>query len=148
MWCRSIASGAIALNQVLPDDIWMWLVPPEKAPNKPEYVTLTFEEGIPVELNGKKMSLDNLIPTLNVLAGKNGIGRIDVFEDGMMDLKSREIYEAPAAQLILKVKADLEGQCLMKDERMFKKMVDSKWAYMVYSASWFHPLKADLDAFI
>lgn len=148
MWCRSIASGAISLNQVLPDDIWMWLVPPEKASNKPEFVTLTFEEGLPVELNGKKMPLEKLIPQLNIIAGRNGIGRIDIFEDGIMDLKSREIYEAPAAQLILKIKMDLEGQCLMKDERMFKKMVDSQWSYLVYGANWFHPLKADLDAFV
>ena len=148
MWCRSIASGAIDLNQPLPDDIWMWLTPPEKAPTTPEQVELTFEAGVPVALNGQKMKLGELIPRLNTIAGRHGIGLIDVFEDGIMDLKSREIYEAPAAQVILKVKKDLEGACLTKDERQFKKIVDAKWAYLVYHGEWFHPLKKDLDAFI
>lgn len=148
MWCRSIASGAISLNQKLPDDIWMWLTVPEKAPDKHESVSLTFEQGIPVAVNGKEMPLKELVPLLNEVAGRNGIGRIDIFEDGIMDLKSREIYEAPAAKLILKVKKDLEGQCLSKDERQFKKLIDDKWASMVYHGEWFHPLKKDLDAFI
>ncbi|MGE5558864.1 MAG: argininosuccinate synthase [Bacillota bacterium] len=148
MWCRSIASGAIDLNQELPDDIWMWLTVPEKAPEKPEFVELTFKEGIPVAINGKEMPLAEIVPMLNTIAGRNGIGLIDVFEDGIMDLKSREIYEAPAAHLILKVKLDLEGACLTKEERQFKKMIDAKWAYMVYHGEWFHPLKEDLDAFI
>ena len=148
MWCRSIASGAVDLNQQIPDDIWMWLTPPEKAPDKAEFVELTFEEGVPVALNGQRMKLGELIPALNVIAGRNGIGLIDIFEDGIMDLKSREIYEAPAAHVILKVKQDLEGACLTKEERQFKKIVDAKWAYMVYHGEWFHPLKEDLDAFI
>jgi argininosuccinate synthase len=148
MWCRSIASGAIDLNQELPPDIWMWLTVPEKAPDKPEFVELSFAEGIPAAVNGKKMKLAEIITLLNTLAGRNGIGFIDIFEDGIMDLKSREIYEAPAAHLILTVKRDLEGACLSKEERQFKKMVDAKWAYMVYHGEWFHPLKEDLDAFI
>ena len=148
MWCRSIASGAVDLNQPIPDHIWMWLTPPEKAPDQPEMVTLTFEEGVPVALNGQPMKLGELIPRLNTIAGRNGIGLIDIFEDGIMDLKSREIYEAPAAHVILKVKQDLEGACLTKDERQFKKIVDAKWAYLVYHGAWFHPLKKDLDAFI
>jgi len=71
-----------------------------------------------------------------------------LFEDGIMDLKSREIYEAPAAHVILKLHRDLEQQCLPKEEIQFKKMVDAKWAYMVYHGEWYHPLKEDLDAFI
>ncbi|MBN1797273.1 MAG: argininosuccinate synthase [Spirochaetales bacterium] len=148
MWCRSIASGAVDLNQELPPDIWMWLTVPENAPDKPDFVELTFERGVPVAVDGKKMKLAELVPHLNKVAGRNGIGFIDVFEDGIMDLKSREIYEAPAAYLILKVKKDLEGACLTKEERHFKAIVDAKWAYMVYHGEWFHPLKADLDAFI
>ena len=148
MWCRSIASGAVDLNQAIPDHIWMWLTPPEKAPDRPEMVELTFVEGVPVALNGQPMKLGELIPALNTIAGRNGIGLIDIFEDGIMDLKSREIYEAPAAQVILKVKQDLEGACLTKEERQFKKMIDAKWAYLVYHGEWFHPLKKDLDAFI
>ncbi len=148
MWCRSIASGAIDLNQELPDDIWQWLVPPRKANDKGETVTLRYVEGIPVELNGKETPLDELIAALNVIAGRNGVGYIDMFEDGIMDLKSREIYEAPAAHVILKLHRDLEQQCLPKEEIQFKKIVDARWAYMVYHGEWYHPLKADLDAFI
>ncbi len=148
MWCRSIASGAIALNQKLPDDIWMWLVPPPLASDGGEEVEVTFKEGIPVEVNGKKMELSRLVSHLNTVGGRNGIGKIDIFEDGIMDMKSREIYEAPAAKIILSLKRDLEGQCLTKAEREFKSIVDAKWAYMVYHGEWFHPLKAELDAFI
>ena len=123
MWCRSIASGAVGLNQEIPDHVWMWLVPPE-------------------------MRLDDLIAELNVRAGRNGIGLIDMFEDGIMSLKSREIYEAPAAHVVLKCKLDCEGSCLTKEERMFKATVDRQWAYMTYHGEWFHPLHRALDAFV
>ncbi|MFH1707601.1 MAG: argininosuccinate synthase [Planctomycetota bacterium] len=148
MWCRSIASGAVDLNQELPADIWQWLVPPRQASEKGETVALRFVEGLPVALNGREMPLDELIIALNAIAGRNGIGYIDMFEDGIMDLKSREIYEAPAAHVILKLHRDLEQQCLPKEEIQFKKTIDAKWAYMVYHGEWYHPLKNDLDAFI
>jgi argininosuccinate synthase len=148
MWCRSIASGAIDLNQPLPDDIWMWLVPPEKAQDKPEEVAIAFEAGVPVALNDEAMPLGSLIPALNEIGGRNGIGKIDMFEDGIMDLKSREIYEAPAAHIILKLHRDLEAQCLSKEEIQFKKGIEHRWAYMTYHGQWYHPLKSHLDAFI
>jgi len=148
LWCRSIASGAIDLDQELPDDIWLWLTVPEKAPDEPAFVELTFEGGLPVKLNGKGMKLDELIEELNLVAGANGVGRIDMFEDGIMDLKSREIYEAPAAHVILKVHRDLEAFCLMKDELEFKKTVDAKWAYMMYHGEAYRPLRYELEAFI
>ncbi|MBE3095609.1 MAG: argininosuccinate synthase [Planctomycetes bacterium] len=148
LWCRSIASGAIGLDQELPEDIWVWLKVPQKAPDKTEVVSITFEEGIPTKLGGKKMPLDKLIMDLNVVAGRSGIGYIDMFEDGIMDLKSREIYEAPAAHVILKLHHDLEQWCLTKDELEFKAIVDRKWAYLTYHGMWFHPLKAELDAFV
>ena len=148
MWCRSIASGAIGLNQELPDDIWMWYCPPEDAPDKPEIIEITFQDGIPVGLNKRNKTLAQLIAELNVLGGRNGIGKIDMFEDGIMDLKSREIYEAPAATIILKLHRDLEQFCLTKDEVQFKKMVEQKWAYLVYHGFAYHPLRAALDAFL
>lgn len=148
MWCRSIASGAIDLNQELPDDIWMWLVVPEKAADRAEYVDIEFEAGVPVALGGKRIGLGELIPALNVIAGRNGVGRIDMFEDGIMDLKSREIYEAPAAHVIIKLHRDLEQACLTKEEIQFKKIVDAKWAYMTYHGEWYHPLHDALDAFV
>jgi argininosuccinate synthase len=148
MWCRSIASGAIDLNQPLPDDIWLWYRPPEKAPNQPALLTLEFEKGIPIKLNGKRKPLGEIIPELNEIGGKHAIGKIDMFEDGIMDLKSREIYEAPGATLILKLHRDLEQFCLTKDEIQFKKGVDQKWAYLIYHGMAYHPLRIDLDAFI
>jgi len=148
MWCRSIASGAIDLNQPLPDNIWMWLVPPQKAPKRPTQLTIEFQAGVPVRLNGLKRTLDGLIADLNVIAGRNGIGLIDMFEDGIMDLKSREIYEAPAAKVILTLHRDLEQWCLTKDQVQFKRGVDQKWAYMMYHGEAFQPLRYDLEAFI
>ncbi len=148
MWCRSIASGGIDLTTELPDDIWMWLVPPHKAPDTPTRLTLTWENGLPVALNGEKLTLDTIIEQLNVIAGANGIGNIDLFEDGIMGLKSREIYEAPAATLLLKLHRDLEQFCLTKEEIQLKRPLEAQWAKMVYHGEWFHPLKEALDAFI
>jgi len=148
LWCRSIASGAIDLDQVIPDEIWMWYVPPAKAQDKAESVTIEFVEGLPVKLDSKQLPLDDLICELNTIAGRNGIGFIDMFEDGIMSLKSREIYEAPAAHVILKLHRDLEAQCLTKEEIHFKKVVDSRWAFMTYHGEWYHPLKNALDAFV
>jgi argininosuccinate synthase len=148
MWCRSIASGAIDLNQPLPDNIWMWYWPIEKSPDQPSFVTLEFEKGIPTKLNGKRRSLGEIIPALNTIGGVHSIGKIDIFEDGIMDLKSREIYEAPAATVLLKLHRDLEQFCLTKDEIQFKKGIDQKWAYLIYHGMAYHPLRYDLDAFI
>jgi argininosuccinate synthase len=148
MWCRSIASGAIDLNQPLPDNIWMWYWPIEKGPDEPSFITLEFERGIPTKLNGKRKPLGEIIPVLNTIGGVHSIGKIDIFEDGIMDLKSREIYEAPAATIILKLHRDLEQFCLTKDEIQFKKEIDQKWAYLIYHGMAYHPLRYDLDAFI
>ncbi len=148
MWCRSIASGAIKLDQELPDHVWTWCLPPSKAAKEPAEITLTFEGGLPVALDGKRMPLAELVPALNVLGGAHEIGRLDMIEDGIMNLKSREIYEAPAATIVLKAHRDLEQLCLTKDEIEFKKIVEHQWAHMVYHGEWFHPLKGALDAFV
>ncbi len=148
MWCRSIASGGIDLSTELPDSIWMWLAPPAKAPDTPTTITLQWQNGLPVALNGEKLPLDSIIEQLNAIGGANGIGKIDLFEDGIMGLKSREIYEAPAATILLKVHRDLEQFCLTKDEIQLKRQMDAHWARMVYHGEWFHPLKNAIDAFI
>jgi len=148
MWCRSIASGAIKLDMEVPDHVWMWLKTGDKAATEPSDITLTFEGGLPVALDGKRMPLAELVPALNVLGGRHEIGRIDMIEDGIMNLKSREIYEAPGAAIILKAHRDLEQLTLTKDEVEFKKLVEHQWAHMVYHGEWFHPLKGALDAFV
>lgn len=148
LWCRSIASGGITLDTELPDDIWLWYVPPMHAPDVPVTLSVSFEAGLPVALNGQRMDLFDIIAVLNEIGGANGIGRIDTIEDGIMDLKSREIYEAPAAQILLALHRDLESLTLTRDEIAFKRIVDARWAELVFGAAWFAPLKADLDAFI
>ncbi len=148
MWCRSIASGGIDLNTELPDSIWMWLTPPKKAPDRPTTLTLIWQNGLPVALNGKQLPLDQIIEQLNIIGGANGIGKIDLFEDGIMGMKSREIYEAPAASILLKLHRDLEQFCLTKEEIQVKRQLDAQWANLVYHGEWFHPLKEAIDAFI
>ena len=148
MWCRSIASGGIGLDTVLPDSICMWLTPPAKAPNTPTTLTITWQNGLPIALDGKELPLDTIIEQLNVVGGANGIGKIDIFEDGIMGLKSREIYEAPAAAILLKVHRDLEKYCLTKEEVQIKRQLDAQWSQMVYHGEWFHPLKNAIDAFV
>ncbi len=148
LWCRSIASGGIGLDTEIPDEVWMWYVPPAKAAESPTTVTLTFEKGLPVALDGQKMALPDLISKLNEVGGANGIGKIDIFEDGIMDLKSREIYEAPGAHIILAVHKDIESATLTKQQRKFKTMVDDQWGTLVYHGEWYQPLKNDLDAFV
>jgi argininosuccinate synthase len=148
MWCRSIASGGIDLTTELPDSIWMWLTPPANAPDKPTTITLGWHNGLPVALNGTPLPLDQIIEQLNIIGGTNGIGKIDLFEDGIMGMKSREIYEAPAATILLKVHRDLEQFCLTKEEIQVKRQLDAQWASLVYHGEWFHPLKEAIDAFI
>ncbi len=148
MWCRSIGSGEVDnLKMRIAQEDYMWYVFPENAPDEPTVVEIEFENGIPVKADGKT-GLADIINYLNDIGGKNGIGKIDMFEDGMIGLKSREAYEAPAAEIILKLHKDLEQLCLTKEEIQFKDMIDAKWAYMVYHGAWFHPLKSNLDAFI
>jgi argininosuccinate synthase len=148
MWCRSIASGGIDLTTELPDSIWMWLTPPIKAPDNPITLTLSWQNGLPMALNGKQLPLDQIIEQLNIIGGANGIGKIDLFEDGIMGMKSREIYEAPAATILLKLHRDLEQFCLTKEEIQLKRQLDAQWANLVYHGEWFHPLKDAIDAFI
>lgn len=148
LWCRSIASGGIGLDTELPDDIWMWLVPPATASDEPTTLTLTFEGGLPTKIDDQALPLPELIDQLNQIAGQNGIGKIDIFEDGIMDLKSREIYEAPGAKVILAVHKDIEAATLTKQQLVFKKSVDTQWSSLVYHGEWFQPLKSDLDAFV
>lgn len=148
MWCRSLASGAIGLNQPIPENAWLWWKSPANVATTPTQVSVSFEQGVPVALDGVPSSLPEIVSKLNAVAGSHGIGKIDIFEDGIMGLKSRELYEAPAAALIIKLHHDLEQFCLTKEELDYKAGVDQKWGYLVYHGSWFSPLKDALDAFI
>jgi argininosuccinate synthase len=148
LWCRSLASGAIGLNQPIPEHAWLWWKPPAKAKSTPTQVSVTFAHGVPVAIDGVETPLPEIVAKLNVIAGSHGIGKIDIFEDGIMGLKSRELYEAPGATVLLKLHHDLEQFCLTKEELDYKAGVDQKWAYLVYHGAWYSPLKEALDAFI
>ncbi|OPY47794.1 MAG: argininosuccinate synthase [Methanoregulaceae archaeon PtaU1.Bin222] len=148
-WSRSIEGGRLedpAFHP--PEEIYLWTVSPEKAPAKPEKITLTFDNGVPVALNKKKLSGYDLIQKLNVLAGKHGIGRNDMIEDRILGLKARENYEHPAATVILAAHRDLEGLTLTRQELVFKRMVDDKWSELAYKGLVYEPLYHALNAFI
>ena len=122
-----------------PEDSKEWTVPPEKAPDKPEYVTINFEEGIPVGLNGEKMNGVELIRTLHKLGCKHGVGRIEHMEDRAIGLKSRETYEVPAALILIKAHKDLEKYTCTKHENSFKTIVDQRWTELAYEGLWVDP---------
>ncbi len=148
-WSRSIEGGRLEDPAVHPpEEIYVWTVSPEKAPAKPEKITLTFSGGVPVAINGKKLSGYDLIQKLNILAGKHGIGRNDMIEDRILGLKARENYEHPAATVILTAHRDLESLVLTRQELAFKRRVDDKWSELAYEGLVYEPLYAALNAFI
>jgi argininosuccinate synthase len=149
LWGRSIECGVLDDPMVEPpEEVFRWTTSPEKTPNEPEYITITFSKGVPVAINGDKMDKVQLIRTLNYIAGKHGIGRIDHIEDRVVGLKSREVYECPAAITLIEAHKDLEKMVLTKRELMFKELVDSMWTELVYGGLWVEPLRKDLEVFI
>jgi argininosuccinate synthase len=130
---------------VPPEEIFKWTVITKK---EPETIEILFERGVPIAFNEKKMDGVNLISRLNDVAGSHGVGRIDMIEDRILGLKAREIYECPAAVVILLAHKDLERLVLSREELKFKEFVDLKWGELVYRGLWNEPLKADLDALI
>lgn len=149
IWGRSIECGVIEdAWQEPPEDAFEWTTSPLKAPERPEFVEIGFEKGIPVSLNGKRMNGVDLVTKLNALAGKHGVGRIDHVEDRLVGIKSREIYECPGAITLITAHKDLEKLVLPKDVLKFKAEVDQKYAELAYDGLWFSTLKACFDAFI
>jgi len=149
LWSRSIEGGLLEDPAYHPpEEIYSWTVAREKGPDKPEDITLDFLKGVPVAMNGEAMSGMDLITTLNTKAGKHGIGRSNMVEDRILGLKAREIYEHPAATVILAAHADLEQLTLTRQELAFKKTVDEKWSELAYMGLVHEPLFHDLSAFI
>lgn len=149
LWGRSIEGGRLEEpNFAPPEEIFQWTKSSETAKSEKTSLVVSFVEGVPVAINGEKMSPANLVMSLNSIAGENGIGRIDVMEDRMLGLKVRENYECPAATVLLKAHGALEALVLTRDELRFKKLVDLEWSRMAYEGLWFDPLKTDLEAFI
>ena len=149
VWGRAIECGLLEdASQEPPEDAFEWTVSPEKAPNTPEYVTIKFEAGVPVAVNKEKLKPLALIEMLNKTAGKHGVGRIDHIEDRLVGIKSREVYECPAATVLLEAHKDLEKMVLTRHEVLFKQHIDAEWAYLAYVGLWMDPLREDIDAFI
>lgn len=149
LWGRSIECGPIEdPSAEPPEDAFEWTVDPVKAPDAPECITIGFKDGVPVEVNGESMDSLSLIRYLNSVAGRHGVGRIDHIEDRLVGIKSREVYECPAAVTIIEAHRDLEKMVLTRNELMFKQVVEQWWAYLVYTGLWVEPLRLDLEAFI
>jgi len=148
LWGRAIEGGDMedAFSEP-PDDAFIW-VKTKNLPEKPQYLEIKFENGIPVVVDGKRMKPIELIKYINKKAGANGVGIVDHIEDRVVGIKSREVYETPGASCIIEAHTDLEKMVLTKHELKFKTMVDAEWSWLAYSGLWQDPLKTDLDMFI
>ncbi len=148
LWGKSTECGILERpEEQPPEEVFTFTTLPEKAPDKPEFVELAFEQGIPVAVNSEKMQLHELIMKLNGIAAKHGVGVFDHMEDRIVGLKSREVYECPAAECILKAHKDLEKTVCTIHENTFKPAIDGKWAFMAYAGLWYDPLMDALNAF-
>lgn len=123
-------------------------VTPEKAPDEGEYISLSFEKGVPVALNGKEMKASDIIKELNALGGKHGIGIVDIVENRVVGMKSRGVYETPGGTILMEAHAQLEELILDRDTMAYKKNIGAKFADIVYEGKWFTPLREALQAFI
>ena len=149
LWGRSIECGVLEDPWVEPPaDVFIWTSSPNDAPDKPGYVEIGFEQGIPVTVDGRKMDGVSLIQRLHELAGKHGVGRIDHLENRLVGIKSREIYEAPAATVLLQAHQALEAMTLSKEQLRFKQKVAVEYADLIYNGLWFSSLHQDLAAYI
>ena len=123
-------------------------VTPEKAPDEGEYVTMTFEEGVPKTINGKEMKVSDIIRELNALGGKHGIGIVDIVENRVVGMKSRGVYETPGGTILMEAHDQLEELCLDRETMETKKKLGSQLAQVVYEGKWFTPLSEALQAFV
>ncbi len=130
-----------------PADVFVYTADPLAA-REPDEVTITFTDGVPTALDGRPLALPELIAELNIRAGAHGVGRIDLIEDRLVGIKSREIYECPAAITLLTAHRDLEDLTVERELARFKRGVDQRWSEMVYDGLWYSPLKLALDGFI
>jgi argininosuccinate synthase len=149
LWGIAIECGVLEDPTVAPpEDAYLITIDPKKAPDTPELVTIQFEKGIPVALNGKKVGGVELVSTLNKIGGAHGVGRMDLIENRVVGIKSREVYEAPAAVILHKAHLELEKLILDKDTLRYKADVSNKYANLIYDGLWFSPLFDALTAFV
>ncbi len=130
------------------DDMFLYTVSPEKAPDQPEIVTIDFENGVPVAINGQGYDPVSLIFKLNEIGGKHGVGRIDIVENRLVGMKSRGVYETPGGTILYEAHHALETITLDRDTLHYKQMMAGRYAELVYNGQWFTPLKKAMDAFV
>ncbi len=149
LWGRSIECGVLEDPWVEPpEEVFSWTKSLDAAPDAPGYLEIGFESGIPVAFDGQKMDGVSLIRRLNEIAGEHGVGRIDHLESRLVGIKSREIYEAPAAVVLLKAHLALESLTLSRDQMRFKQRVAQEYADLIYNGLWFTALRRDLAAYV
>ncbi len=149
LWGKSIECGVLEDPWTEPpEDVWVWTKSPAKAPARPIYIDIGFEKGIPVSLDGEELDGVTLVHHLNEIAGGHGIGRVDHIENRLVGIKSRELYEAPAAMVIIQAHQALEAMTLSKDQLRFKQKVAIEIADIIYNGLWFGALNRDLSAYI
>ncbi len=149
LWGRSIECGVLEDPWIEPpEEVFTWTKPVRETPDEPSYVEIGFDTGIPVSLNGKELDGVSLIQQLNQLAGEYGVGRIDHLENRLVGIKSREVYEAPAATVLLKAHQALEAMTLSRSQLRFKEKVATEYADLIYNGLWFSALRDDIAAYV
>jgi argininosuccinate synthase len=149
IWGRSIECGVLEDPWVEPpEETFAWTRSPSEAPDMPDYVEIRFDKGIPVNINGQDLDGVSLTQRLNELAGRHGVGRVDHVENRLVGIKSREIYEAPAALVLLQAHQALEAMTLAKDQLRFNQKVAQEYADLIYNGLWFTSLHQDLAAYV
>lgn len=149
LWGRAIECGVLENPWTEPpDDVFTWTQSPAQAPDKARYLEIEFKQGIPVSLDGEEMAGLALIEQLNEIGGRHGIGRVDHIENRVVGIKSREIYEVPAAMILLQAHQALEMMTLSREQLRFKEKVAIEYADLIYNGLWFSQLNRDLSAYI
>jgi argininosuccinate synthase len=149
LWGRSSEGRWIEdLSRAPEDDVFSLVTRPEEAPDEPEVVTVEFERGLPVALDGGRLGLVELIERAAAIGARHGVGIVDHIEDRIVGLKVRDIYEVPAAAILLLAHAELEKLVGTIHQNQMKPGLDQKWAYLVYAGLWWEPLREDLDAYM
>ncbi|HEY1690452.1 MAG TPA: argininosuccinate synthase [Solirubrobacteraceae bacterium] len=149
LWGRSSEGRWIEdLDHAPEDDVFQLVTRPEQAPDEPQTLTLDFERGLPVALDGQRMELVELLEAVAEIGARHGVGIVDHIEDRIVGLKVRDIYEVPAAAIVLPAHEELERLVGTIHQNRFKPQLDSQWAYLVYAGLWWEPLRGDLDAYM
>lgn len=149
LWGRSCECGVLEDPWTEPpEEAYDWTTPIDETANTPEIIELDFQEGMPIAINGIKIPLLEIVKTLNKKAGEHGIGRIDHIENRLVGIKSREIYEAPAAITLITAHKAIESLCLTRNVIDFKRIIEQKYANLIYEGLWYSPLKDAIEAFV